>query len=77
MAITAVCGTLWIRDSVARALMNAQAVVMAVSAANDFRRFRLPLPLTATGLFIAIVLLATRSLCLADHRAGAGLGGRR
>lgn len=58
VVITAVSSTLWIRDPVARALMNAQSVVMAVSAANDFRRFRLPLPLTVTGLLIAIVLLA-------------------
>lgn len=58
VAVTAVAATIWIKDTTARALMLAQSVIMAVSGANDFRRFRLPLPLTIVGLGIAAVLLA-------------------
>jgi hypothetical protein len=58
VAVTAVAATIWIKDTTARGLMLAQSVIMAVSGANDFRRFRLPLPLTIVGLGIAVMLLA-------------------
>lgn len=58
VVVTAVAATIWIKDTTARGLMLAQSVIMAVSGANDFRRFRLPLPLTIVGLGIAAVLLA-------------------
>ncbi len=57
VVVTAVATSLNIADPLPRGLFCALGVIMAVSAANDFRRFRLPLPLTFVGLAISIALL--------------------
>lgn len=58
VALSALCATLFIHDVLLRGLLLTQSALMAVAAANDFRRFRLPLPVTLCGLAVAALALA-------------------
>lgn len=53
-AVCALACAFWIDNWPARALIVAQAVVMAASGASDLRRFHLPLPLTLAGIALAL-----------------------
>jgi hypothetical protein len=57
VTLSSVLATFFIKDAALRAVVLLQSVVMAVSAANDFRRFRIPLPLTVVGLGLAVIAL--------------------
>jgi hypothetical protein len=58
VAVTAAVASVRIDDGLARGLHCLIAVIMAVSGANDIRRFRLPLPLTICGFAASAVLFA-------------------
>ena len=55
VAVCVLLSMLLVRTTEARALLIAQAVILAAAGASDIRQFILPLPLSACGIVLAIV----------------------